>query len=116
MATGTVIRRPASKTSAMHDQPAVDAESLTSHVIRARRYEKPDHIGDVLRLLHTPQGDPLCLPTGELFGRQIEQGRLLTSYGGPHIRLDKTGAHAIHPNPVARVGHGEALGHIDDCR
>src|SRR5262249_31620421 len=45
------------RASAVHNQSAVDAESLTRHVVRARRHEEPDHVGDVLRALHSPQGD-----------------------------------------------------------
>jgi len=65
-----VERRPLNhgRVSAMHDKAAVDAEGLTCHVIRARRYEKPDHVGDVLRPLHAPQGDSPRLPSGELLG------------------------------------------------
>src|SRR5437867_3828963 len=54
-------QRPA-QTSAVHDQPAIDAEGLASHVVRARRHEEPDHVGDVLRSLHAPQGDLVKAP------------------------------------------------------
>src|SRR5215472_11397480 len=102
--------------SIVHDQPAVDAESLTGHILRARRHEEPDHIGDVLWPLHTPQGNPAYLPAGELFWRLIEQGPLLASYRGPHVRLDKAGANTVRPDPVGGVGHGEALRHANDRR
>jgi hypothetical protein len=40
--------------SAMHDEAAVDAESLTGHVLRAGGHEKSDHVRNVFRTLQTP--------------------------------------------------------------
>src|SRR5215831_4144973 len=88
------------ETSAVHDEPTVDAESLTRHVFRARRHQKPDHIGDVLRTLHPPQRDLVESAAGELFRRLVEQCPLLTGYRRPHVRLDKPGAYAVQPDAV----------------
>jgi len=52
----------------VHNKAPIDAQRLTGHVIRARRHQKPDHISDILGSLHTPQRDPLRLPSGELLG------------------------------------------------
>jgi hypothetical protein len=41
----------------VHHQAAVNAEGLTHHVLRARRHEESNHVGDVLRAFHAPQGD-----------------------------------------------------------
>src|SRR5215813_1008529 len=96
--------------SAVHDEPAVDAESLTRHVRRTRRHKEPDHIRNVLGALHAPQRDLANASAGELFRRLLEQRCLFPDYGGPHICLDEAGANAVYSDPVSGVSHREALG------
>src|SRR6266481_2798616 len=55
-------------------------------------------------------------PAGELFGRLVEQRRLLSGHGRPHVCLHEAGANAVHPDPVSGVGQRQALGHADHYR
>src|SRR5262245_13419416 len=54
---------------AVHDEAAVDADGLAGHVVRARRDQERDHIGDVFRALHAAERHLGATLGGELLGR-----------------------------------------------
>src|SRR5215831_11806859 len=85
LSPGPLFAVRATNSSAVHDQPAIDAEGLTRHVFRARRYEEPDQMGDVLRTLHASQRHLANALSRKLFGRLLEQRSLLAGDGGPHV-------------------------------
>src|SRR2546428_11607874 len=98
----------------VHHEAAVDAQRLPRHVTRLTRHEKADHARDVLGTLHPPEWDLRGALARELLGREAHQLALLARDVGPHVGLHEAGAHAVHADPVRRVGEGQPLRHAYD--